>query len=176
MHPLHQILRDERRVSRHADDPIAVWAMNCAPLERGQDADSGPRRPAIASGTTGMRMVPKREGSPFALRITPSHCGAKRCATWSSSVRPSMRRRRLVATAHPARKAPCENQRRGSGRLIGTVHSITMRGAARLPAPPRRACPDLPRHLLVDPRHAAPSGSVATTGRPGIRGSRGSSW
>src|SRR5690349_15718267 len=64
---------------------------------------SGPGKSATWSGITGRPNAAKREGSPLALRIRPSHCGARRAITRSRRVRPPMVR--IGLSPPPIRRA-----------------------------------------------------------------------
>src|SRR5689334_24276109 len=64
---------------------------------------SGPGKSATWSGITGRPNAAKREGSPLALRIRPSHCGASRAITRSRMVRPPMVR--IGLSPPPIRRA-----------------------------------------------------------------------
>src|SRR4051794_3254474 len=64
---------------------------------------SGPGKSATLSAITGRPNAANRAGSPFALRIRPSHCGASRAITRSRMVRPAMVR--IGLSPPPMRRA-----------------------------------------------------------------------
>src|SRR5436190_16348612 len=64
---------------------------------------SGPGKSATPSAMTGSPNVAKRAGSPLALRISPSHCGARRAITRSRMVRPAISR--IGLSPPPIRRA-----------------------------------------------------------------------
>ena len=64
---------------------------------------SGPGKSATPSGMTGRPKLANRAGSPLALRIRPSHCGASRAITRSRMVRPPIWR--IGLSPPPIRRA-----------------------------------------------------------------------
>ena len=62
-----------------------------------------PENPATPSGTTGSPKSANRAGSPLALRMRPSHCGASRAITRSRIVRPPIWR--IGLSPPPIRRA-----------------------------------------------------------------------
>src|SRR5947207_3353079 len=64
---------------------------------------SGPGKSATPSAMTGRPNAAKRAGSPLALRISPSHCGARRAITRSRMVRPAIWR--IGLSPPPIRRA-----------------------------------------------------------------------
>ena len=64
---------------------------------------SGPGKSATSSAITGRPKAAKRAGSPLALRISPSHCGASRAITRSRMVLPPMVR--IGLSPPPMRRA-----------------------------------------------------------------------
>src|SRR5262245_33230855 len=63
----------------------------------------GPGKSATPSATTGRPNEAKRAGSPLALMIRPSHCGARRAITRSRMVRPAIWR--IGLSPPPIRRA-----------------------------------------------------------------------
>src|SRR5262245_2708634 len=64
---------------------------------------SGPGKSATPSAMTGRPNAAKRTGSPLALRISPSHCGASRAMARARIVRPPMVR--IGLSPPPMRRA-----------------------------------------------------------------------
>src|SRR5689334_4806635 len=63
----------------------------------------GPGKSATSSATTGKPNDANRAGSPLALMISPSHCGARRAITRSRMVRPAISR--IGLSPPPIRRA-----------------------------------------------------------------------
>src|SRR6266404_3296508 len=64
---------------------------------------SGPGKSATPSGITGKAKLAKRDGSPLALRMSPSHCGVSRAITRERMVRPQISR--IGLSPPPIRRA-----------------------------------------------------------------------
>src|SRR6188472_2499895 len=64
---------------------------------------SGPGKSATPSGITGSPKLANRAGSPLALRMRPSHCGASRAITRCRIVRPPIWR--IGLSPPPIRRA-----------------------------------------------------------------------
>src|SRR5262249_9217992 len=82
---------------------------------------SGPGKPATLSATTGRPNEAKRAGSPLALRINPSHCGASRAITRSRRGRPRICRIGL-SPPPPRRARPAASSTPG---ILATLLVVT---------------------------------------------------
>src|SRR4051794_39062683 len=87
---------------------------------------SGPGKSATPSGTTGRPKLAKRAGSPLALRMRPSHCGASRAITRSRMVRPPIWR--IGLSPPPIRRArpPASSTPGVAGISIFTVAALAL--------------------------------------------------
>src|SRR6185369_5592071 len=85
----------------------------------------GPGKSATPSATTGKPKEAKRAGSPLALMIRPSHCGARRAITRSRMVRPAIWR--IGLSPPPIRRArpPASKTPGMSGAPLGAALVVT---------------------------------------------------
>src|ERR1700744_5396190 len=92
---------------------------------------------------TGRPNAVKRAGSPLALRISPSHCGASRAITRSRMVLPPMVRIGLSAPPMPRARPPASN-------TPGMPGAVSVIAALALALVPRRFVLDVIEVLVVD--------------------------
>src|SRR5206468_9682961 len=87
---------------------------------------SGPGKPGTSSAMTFKPNAAKRAGSPFALRINPSHWGERRAITRSRMVRPPMVR--IGLSPPPMRRArpPASSTPCVAGVLVVTTFALTL--------------------------------------------------